>query len=376
MKVAIVDLLEGVRIGGVETWVKHVMQHWQGDVEYVKWRTPSKEAQQSILLGSKYRVLRGSFKKRVEQLQEYDFLLLSHLYNRLSKMPDAYEAVISSGVPWTVMVHGRHEGRKTGAEYTQQLFYRSNFIGKVCSTSVNFVTDLEDKVQDQIETIELPYLPYTRRGGDSVPAGEDWLSTCVLTANKGIVPMMLATAGTGRDLTFYGMVDSTRYGRHDLIALEKVGKALERQYVDSVFESLEPWEHQLPTGEYIQYRGSYEDVGDVMAQGRVHLNLTSARFCTDHLEYTTLEAMDFGLLPLVPSCQLPSKGIPPYVTMRVADYVQPSKFSLEAIQSQLRQSDMFTRVDIEYFASINRRVLEDLHDPVKYVARIQEELHV
>ena len=372
MKVGLVDLAENVRLGGGDTWIKHVIKHWQGDIEHVKWRTPRRDARETILRGETYRVLRGNFAQRVAQLREYDYILLSNIYSQIAKMPDSYLAFLEANVPWSVMIHGQHESRKRGQGFTKELFDSPAFCGMVVATSRNFVPAFEEKIERELGVVELPYLPYDRQAGDSLPTREGLLSTCVMMSNKGIEAMIYGAMGSGYDLLFRGMYETARYGRHDMLVLERIKKALDLDWEVNVFEREPAWEYVLPSGEHIRYEGQYDDVAEGMSEGHVHLNLTSTAFCTDHLEYATLEALDYGLEAVVPGRQLISGH--PYWLNEVPSYESPVKYDVNELRGAILVALNSSDRRREAYAQHNRDVLRRYHDPVDYVRNLQRGL--
>lgn len=59
-----------------------------------------------------------------------------------------------------------------------------------------------------------------------------------------------------------------------------------------------PWELNYSNGSQVRYRGSYGT--ESLPVGKVHFNFTAGDFSNNIVEYTTLEAMDLGALPVVP----------------------------------------------------------------------------
>ena len=374
MRIAILELAEQHRMSGVDTWVKHLLANWRGgdEVEHVRWRPPGPYARASMFRDLPYRTLRGTYAQRVAQLREYDLGVLSNITLQRPVLPKAHQAFLESGIPWTGMIHGHHESHLGKTEALTELFNSPRYIGFVLTTSGGMVAELEPKCGRALDYVELPYLPYRRRGGTEVAEGAMYLYTGALALGKGLEAMIRGIMGSGRDLLCRGTATGGRYGRPDLLLWEKLRKQFpEAGWPEvNVFHKGE-WEYRLPTGESAMYRGPYGDPREAYRVGALHLNLTNTTHCVDHLEYTTLEAMDYGLPVLVPEAQVRREN--PYLLATVPYQTLPTS-DLEVLRGALREAGELDHATRVVRVAHNRRQLVELHDPVSYTASVQEAL--
>ena len=372
MKTAILNFSLGpTRAGGGETWIKELMREWEGEVEHVRWGPPRADGRETILRDSPYRVLRGSNKQRIQQLREYDFIIVSNIYTTASRMVECYETFTAARVPWTMMIHGAHEGVHPSVKHVPHLLDSPAFSGVVLTTAQAFVLPFEAQRGTLFDIVELPYLPYRRQFGERVPPNGGVVSTGVLMRMKGIEAMIRGMEGSGHGLVFRGMIEQAFKRRQDHDVLRKISRDIGADWADDLMSSEGGWEVEFPTGEVIRYNGPYMEVAEAMSEGGVHINLTSTTFCSHHLEYATLEAMDYGLDVIVPQAQLREQS--PYCVNAV-DYQTPRRWNVLDVKEKISDALSWPQYIREDIASCNREALVEHHDPKRYVVQVQRAL--
>ena len=365
MKVGLLDLTP--HWGGVIKWGTYLVEEL--GIDYLAWNKPKFNP---AFLSIPITIMKGSAEKRLEILDQYDFILVASLHFEITEKQREYQVLKKCRVPWTFMIHNFHKFKKE-PEYVRNLLGNSNFIGQVGSTSPEFVEDIENKLGIPLNSIILPYLPYRRICNNEFSYGTDIIMTSRVVGSKGALPLVREVQGLGRDIRLHGATYELMSGVTQAQMLREkiqIMRGEEPVPLNSHKEKDWPWEEILPTGETVNWLGSYDDFRTVMYNASLHVNLTGNTLATGHLEYVSLEAMDYGIPVMVPESHV--NDLKGYQVFKVNDYLRGGKYDKKALRDTLEMA-LFTSYDeAKDMVDNNRKMLDEYYNVSQYASQIKE----
>ena len=365
MKVALLDLTP--HWGGVVKWGTYLVEEL--GIEYLAWNKPKFNPS---FLPIPITIMKGGDEKRLEILDQYDFVLVASLHFEITEKQREYRILKQCRVPWTFMVHNFHKFKKE-PEYVRNLLGNSNFTGQVASTSPEFVEDIEDKLNMSLDSIILPYLPYRRICDNEFFYGTDIIMTSRVVGSKGALPLVREAQGLGRDIRLHGATYELMSGVTQAQMLREkihVMRGEEPVPIRTYKEKYWPWDEMLPTGEMVSWLSSYDDFREVMYNASLHVNLTGNTLATGHLEYVSLEAMDYGVPVMVPESHV--NDIEGYQVFKVDDYLRGGKYNKDALRDILKMALTITPEEARYMVDNNRKMLDEYYNANQYANQIKK----
>lgn len=372
MKVAIVAFSPMGR--GSHKWGWVLAQEWGADY----WVDPVPGKDHSYLyedvtyhaLGKLARKRHEKLERAVDELDTYDLVIVSEIYKTKKEQCFGYDVLEQLSAPWTMMIHGAPEaGRRRNLP--SGLWDSAGWMGKLLTNSENAGQAFSDRYGSVEELVVLPHLPYVRQATSLAPIGSKIISTSALQSSKGITELSMAAVNIGRDVRLHGSPSYGNYGYGSSAIHNRLVKLLGLNVEDQ-----KPFDNSLWKLEYngaeIDYVGAYDenDLYDVMSHASLNVDLAHATWCTGHLEYVSLEAMDFGVPILVPSNHMLDMQAP-YELFTVDDYISPRKYNEESVQHIMTEAanlPVDERMDI---AMHNIQILEQYHSPAAYIEEIK-----
>ena len=363
MKIAFVDLRKPGR--GNRVWAKEVNESL--NVNYLFWHIPD-----SIIEMSTFPVIITPKKigDKIDVLNSYDFIIFtdfptnretSNLINCLEELK----------VPWTIMVHGNHYQR---VKNLPKFFSYSTYCGKVLTTLSKFVELVNKKNDLSLSCIELPYLPYKLKCDEvNVVEGDLVVHTSLVSPTKGILPLALVAQNNQIKIVFRGITQNLPYGVTSGVLLNSL-------LVDYGFTSLD--QHKLHySGKWeakkiglVRYDGGFNSLLDAFKDASIHVNLTSITSCGQHLEYTTLEAIDYSILSIVPEDQFFPGDYPGILS--VSEYMRSGKYNPHLLETTILKG---LEIDLEEKKERLielRNFISKRHDPNLYVEKMLKGLEI
>ena len=365
MKVALLDLTP--LWGGVVKWGTYLVEEL--GIDYLVWHKPKfNPASLSVPIT----IMKGSDAKRLEILDQYDFILVASLHFEITEKQREYRILKQCRVPWTFMVHNFHKFKKD-PDYVVELLENSNFTNIVPTTSLDFVWDIQKKLEYTINSVLLPNLPYRRVCDNGFSYGKDIIMTSRVVGSKGGLPLVREAQGLGRNIRLHGATYELRSGVTQCQMLrEKIQmmRGEEPVSVKSYAEKWDLWDEMLPTGETVSWLGEYDDFRTVMDNAALHVNLTGNTLAVGHLEYVTLEAMDYGVPVMVPDSHVNS--LEGDQVFKVNDYMRGGKYDKLALQDTLKKALTITKDEAKYMVDNNRKVLDEYYNASQYASQIKK----
>lgn len=308
-------------------------------------------------------------------LDGYDFIVLaeprSWKYDnpafKVGATPHYLKVLSRVHTRWTTMFHNPYEH----APLMHKLFALPSFIGYAVTYSTDEGPKTAREKQLPIDGwVTLPFIPYQRRASDQ-DYGDSVIMTARLTSSKGQKAAARAwAADPAFDLALFG--ECSGMGAHPTEAYmlwEEITRRAAPCMSNKVPEKFkeDPW--NIAAGPAVfSYNGAYLRPEDVLGYGNVHLSLTRKAFATGHLEYCSLEALDWGLPVIVPKHSIPIENAPyTYPFIIPVEYTELRKFDPES--GDLARA-VATAQGISPRPDLAAEYLSYFHDPADYARQV------
>lgn len=335
----------------------------------------------------------------VELLRGYDLVILTEPRNAPDereakkaddgRRPRYIEVLDQLQGPWTTYLHGNYY-EDSRSPWLAELLGLSTFSGTVVTPELTYAGDVISGAAKLIVNPCLPYVPRSRPDSP-VPSGDRIGMLGRVVTNKGqqllLHPHVLEAVPSGWEVELAGPSVIMRsptmsYLLFKLLETWGDGRLLVPDWMTEkpeewqVFRGI-PWE-RTDGRITVRYRGAYPDAIAEHWRHKVYVNLTSKTFSTGLIEYSGLEALDAGCMPVVPANRATAA---PYRARRLTIFEEPpglrggqaagEPVTLRdvapevvaelgsALDEACGMSDMF-RADVAYH---NREVLLQHHAP-------------
>ena len=367
MRLAMVDYV--VPGGGVATWAREVSVAL--NAELWLWRSEGKTPIGSY--GPNAKVMPRRPADKLDILNSYDFVIFVALGT--AKAPIPLKVLGGMTRPWAVMAHGGNYAKNT---QMVEFFGMSSSDGVIFTSSARQAQPILD-AGVSAKVVELPWLPYTPASDCRMPDGEpsEVVMTSRVISTKGCVVLGRMADELKWPLGLYGGSQPLPFGESSSDVFNKLAaiEGFEVLVGPEPPKSAAEWSLRSSGGVGVQYHGMYDPyaIERTMEKAAAHVNLTSAKYTYDHLEYSTLEAIDWGIPAVVTGAQYRA-DIENLRVWPVNSYISPAKCDPEKLVAVIREAASLGPVEREVLWNINQGLLRDLHSPATYVEKMLKEL--
>lgn len=295
-----------------------------------------------------------------------------------SKLPPYLQAVADSGTPWTAFVHGNKlysADRHRRTSFVREALDLPNF----CGTLLTFQPS-ENTVDDVFEGADVRYVgvnPYEPTwtgpsGGTTV------ITTGRYASNKHQRTLALAAdrfLPSGWTFRIAGDEMGGPGPRGTFLLYEELlARGWRGVRPQAKPSALVQWA-ACKDGREVIWTGPYEDPHDVLHDASVFVSGTAYNLSNGVLEYSGLEAMDVGLLPVLPYHGVSERHRHRYDAIfydgfDVVDKERAVDSVVDAVQDAVAR--VRREFDAQPWATANRRAIQDLHAPVHLGRKILE----
>lgn len=350
-------------------------------------------------------------------LAEFDFIILPEPKSahpdkealKKKQLPQYVYWLRDSGKPFlTALMGPQYDAKQWHADFVGEVLALPNFVPIIATSANRFRSTNEALMSDRLTFVKHP-LPYAPKFAVDQPLSERQGVvgfTGRMMPNLG--PQLLAAAareihapsielwgsasvGLGANATYIlwkHMIEGGWTGErlahklkcsqckkdYDGARIPPGGITCECGYVLNGEIRPSPWWVQKD-GKQVAYFGAFPDDGDVCRRFDVHVDLTARTYSHSLVKYTSLEAIDAGCIPVLPThlntdeyatfpVDLGQKGDPKSITMIERDKANEQLSAVtQACNAALELSDADRAQAIAY----NRWNLRDKNDPASFL---------
>lgn len=214
-------------------------------------------------------------------------------------------------------------------------FEADRFFGSAARIWLTRKALLEDHRPEGVTFKELPHLPYQPQYYAPLRHRQGVLYTGRIAAYKGHSAFARIMHLLDTDVTIQGraMMAGAR-GMLNRVLKNVPDAEVTIEPEGKKFQS--PWQVRLPNGYKITYVGPYDHPNEILwDQATVHVNLTDPSCSPEHLEYSTVEAIDAGLRCVVPERHLAGLD---YGTVRGAPFFGPKDYDADGVVDTIKDA--------------------------------------
>lgn len=341
-------------------------------------------------------------------LAGYDLVVLNEPRNgsadrevrRSGGLPLYVEALRATRAPWLTVLHSPQYHEK-GAPFLAELLASPGFTGYVVEHAESYASG-RWAFDGHVRKLQAwPWLPYRPRGKPDVP--REWVIGFGgrMSPNKGFVILAYLAdrlpahyevrlfgtepGGTGPASTY--LAYEALFTHHGWSG-ERRGQRADPQRLNNYGDVQMCWPWWLSKVDeagqphVLRYEAGYVDQLSAWARCAIATNLTSSEFVTG-LEYTALEAMDADCALVIPRHALGRTGVEQYNVHLLDRYGKSFTISQKTgvrstgTEVEAEFVEVVTRADEvvrsgQHDPAVNRRALEQYHDPVHLARTILE----
>ena len=252
----------------------------------------------------------------INVLKEYDMIILPEIRNpshdkeaiKEETIPLYVKALVEAGVPWTTALHGTNYGEKETV-FTEQLLSSPTRGKSLVTASHSSVESCEMFKNMDWMFAHLPYVPTFSIDADIPrdPRTVGGMGRFIYNKGQHIVAMSGAFMPEDVTVEVWGACSIGMSASPTFITYEELvrkgpwdGQRFGPDGTDGNVIQPYNWEARLAGHAMVKYLGNYDKPLEVASRFVAHAGLTSGNFSRGLVEFSTLEAMDGGALPIVP----------------------------------------------------------------------------